>query len=270
MLKVAELELSVPGGRWLPPSAGSLLQGALMELLDSDLAASLHAPGLRPYSQYLFYRGSSLVWRVAALNEAAAQSILDPLLSERFTRITLRDKEATLTVAAKRVLYNTTYENLTDQFFLADQLPRRVILRFVTPASFRSHEKYMIYPSVEHILQNLYNRWNQFANRFSMADPDVLEHMAAHLRISGYRLEMAPFSLEGVRIPAFQGSLELSLAGPDALVRVTLLLLAYSEFAGIGIKTAIGMGGSTIAVKQRGAPLTSLLEQISAGERRQA
>lgn len=259
MLAAAELCLAAPDGRRLPSSAGSLLHGALMERLDGTLVASLHTPGLRPYSQHLWYDGEKMIWRVAALTHEATEAIINPLLSSDSTSIYLRDKQLSLTITERRLLYSSTYRELADRFFLAAHPVRRVVLRFLTPTSFKSDNAYLIYPDVRHIMQSLYNRWNAFASWYTLEDQDALQHLITHTRIIGYRLRMSPFSVEGIRIPAFQGNVELYLAGPDALARLTAMLLTYAEFAGIGIKTALGMGGSRIYVKQRG---TSSLTDI--------
>lgn len=251
MLTVAEFCLAAADGRRLPAAAGSLLHGVLMELIGSETAAALHNPGLRPYSQHLYHDNRGMVWRIAALNRPAADALIKPLLADNMTHIYLRDKQLTLTITARQLVHELTYRELADRFFLADAPLRRLSLCFVTPTSFRSDNNYMIYPTVPHIIQSLYNRWDCFADKFSLNDPEALGHMASHLHITGYRLHMAPFSLEGVRVPAFKGDLTLSIAGPNELARLAGLLLAYGEFAGIGIKTALGMGGVRVFTKPR-------------------
>ena len=245
MIKTIELTLSAPTQR-LVPSIGSTLQGVLMELVDENLATALHQPGLRPYSQYCCYRDNELIWRLTALNSTAVETILKPLLADDFCQITLKQKNLTLSISKKTVVEELSYRQFADRFFLADNPARKILLNFITPTGFRSANNYLIYPNIEHILQNLYLRYNSFAGQFSLADPDLLPQMNSYVSIKDYHLSMARFSLERVTIPAFHGNLLLSCKGPDALVRIINLFLAYSAFAGIGIKTAIGMGGTTV------------------------
>lgn len=55
-------------------SLGPYLQGALMELIDTDYASHLHRLSFNPYSQRCVKEGpSALLWRVATLNDDAYQ-----------------------------------------------------------------------------------------------------------------------------------------------------------------------------------------------------
>ena len=60
------------------------------------------------------------------------------------------------------------------------------------------------------------------------------------------------FHLEGTSIPAFMGHMEVHINGPQPLVNLIHLLLRYGEYAGVGIKTAMGMGAMRITDKGKG------------------
>lgn len=77
-------------------------------------------------------------------------------------------------------------------------------------------------------------------------DEDALEHIVSYTTIIKYHLRTKEFCLEGVRIPAFVGTITLKVGGPQMLVNLVHFLAAYAEYSGVGIKTAIGMGAVTI------------------------
>ena len=58
---------------------------------------------------------------------------------------------------------------------------------------------------------------------------------------------IGPFGVEGVKIPAYQGSLSLKLLGPQQVVNLVHMLLRFGMYSGVGIKTAMGMGAFQIA-----------------------
>ena len=61
--------------------------------------------------------------------------------------------------------------------------------------------------------------------------------------IKDYNLRMGIYSLEGVKIRGFRGQVVMQFKRNPELQRILALLSYYSEFTGLGIKTALGMGG---------------------------
>lgn len=70
----------------------------------------------------------------------------------------------------------------------------------------------------------------------------LLETIGEQVEISSYRLHSTLFSLEGVRIPAFMGTVTLRLFGNQTFRSYIHMLCDYANYSGIGIKTALGMG----------------------------
>jgi len=261
MITLTEIEIAVPAQLRLDAKSGSVLHGALIEHLDDTLATALHVPSLRPYSQHLRVNRESVRWRIGTLTPLAAEKLLEPLAAENH-EFYLRDKAAAIRLAGRQRLVHCTYRDFAHHFFAAAEPTRRIVVSFVTPTSFKVDSSYQIFPSVFHLFQSLVNRWNACAGDFNLERPGLAEDLAAYTRISDYRLRLAPFSIEGNRIPAFVGELTLTLAGAEPLTRLACMLLAYAEVCGIGIKTALGMGGVTVQAKPKGAAiLVHLLPQ---------
>ena len=69
-----EPQSSVEHLSWQPSFLGPMLQSVLMEHLDDDYAAQLHASTFNPYSQYCFVgENGEIIWRVSALTDEAAR-----------------------------------------------------------------------------------------------------------------------------------------------------------------------------------------------------
>ena len=100
-------------------------------------------------------------------------------------------------------------------------------------------------PSVRLILQNLLMHYDALYGDSGEIDEETLQYMEQNVKILSYRLHSQYFShVSGTRkIPAFMGSLTLSCQGPQPIVGLVRMLLNFGEYAGIGIKTAMGMGG---------------------------
>ena len=76
--------------------------------------------------------------------------------------------------------------------------------------------------------------------------------MAESCRIVQYNLHTEPFYIENKKIYGFAGKMRNLFHGNDSVKRVLALLFGFAPYAGVGIKTAIGMGAvqSTIIFRR--------------------
>lgn len=83
LLQTIEITLTIPTKLQLTASMGSVMQGILMENIDTQYAAYLHHQSMQPYSQYcLFDKKSHLLkWRISVLKTEASKEILLPLMN---------------------------------------------------------------------------------------------------------------------------------------------------------------------------------------------
>lgn len=240
MAKLTKLKmtLNVPEGETVSYQKSSLLQGVLMEQISEDFAAEMHLDGLKPYSQSLQLSKDSVVWCVSTLTDEAYDEIIVPLLSDNFQNFTLKHNETEIQIKKKEIITVDTRE-LIDRYYLGE-CERRVSLYFRTPTSFRQNSRYVFYPNLNLIYNSLMNRFDTFNQ--GMKSEETLQQLTDYTQITSYSLKSRMFPLEGVRIPAFTGTIGLKLHGPAQLVNLVHLLFRYGEYAGVGIKTAIGMG----------------------------
>ena len=255
MIRIWECELEGPEDFRFSPSIGSLLHGALNEVLPPGVAGEWHRQGLRPYQQHLYFdkKRNAAVWRIGAFTKQAAEELERCLAFLQAQGIWLRHKNIRFFLRQAVCVLETSYLELSERFFTADTAENWYVLQLVTPTGYKSGGEYMLYPKLEHFFYSASQRWNAFSSGMSLEDSEALAHIVQHAQVSGYRLNMTRFSLEGVFIPAFQGTVEVRLNGPEALLRVGGLLLAYLEIVGLGMKTALGMGGVRVGVRQGGS-----------------
>jgi len=244
MLMRAEIPIDVPAGTLVNASWGSLMHGAVMELLPLSVSASLHEPGVKPWAQYVAQDAAGKVtWIVSALTDEMDQALKASLLDRLPMPWNLRQKGFQITVNQPAVNERLTYAELADKHFKQDEAPRRHKLRFCTPTTFKTAGKHVLFPTSDLILNSLMQRWDAFAEGLSLGDPEVREHLGTHVQIRDYRLASSSYSVDSAWIKGFVGQLDLSVTGPEALCRVASLLLEYGRFSGVGIKSALGMGG---------------------------
>lgn len=244
MLRQFEAELYLPDGARAPASMGSILHGALMERLPGDYAAYLHTENLRPYSQSIRWDRETgrVLWRIGTLDRTAGEIIGGVL--HGIGSIHLRQKGYSIDVQNIQCIAQRSYQDIADEYFRAETAPRGAEIHFLTPTSFKQGGAYIILPESALILQSVLTRWNRFCPDIRIEEDDLVQTLAAHTRLTRYALRSAAFSVEGYSIRGFRGQIALQFTGSDMVRRILGTLLAFAPYAGIGIKTALGMGAA--------------------------
>lgn len=246
MPTATEFVLGLPEKEKIHRAMGSILQGAIMEILDSESADKLHVDGLRPYSQYLYFdKNKNLpVWRVNSLNDWAHEKISVPLTRQR--QIFLRHKNYCVNLLEHKIIAAESYADIVTKFMNEDAPTcRGVDLEFVTTTSFRRDGQYVIFPELYLIIQSLLNRWNKFAEGFFIEE-DISKVMATFCRVTEYDLRTQNFLLEHQKFLGFCGKMKIKFYGNRIVNNLLDLLSNYANYSGVGIKTALGMGAVRI------------------------
>ena len=239
-----ELVISADPSIKIVQSIGSVLHGVLMELVGTEYAGRLHESGLRPYSQYIYFDKDKkqYIWRLSAVTADAVNHILKPVLKMP-EKIFLKQKRGYLYVKERSILEETSYEALIHKFWSGDRLYTQAKLQCMGTTSFKVDKRYTIFPEAFRIYRYLLRQWNQFST-FGMLDTDsLLGNLETGVFIRDYNLRMGIYGLEGVKIRGFRGQVIMQFKRNVELQRVLALLSYYSQFTGLGIKTALGMGG---------------------------
>ncbi|HHT63048.1 MAG: CRISPR-associated endoribonuclease Cas6 [Bacillota bacterium] len=223
---------------------GSLLHGALLEMLPQETGEALHQGNLRPFSQYVVMgTQNELSWHIGLWDEEIAQSLTSVLL--HLKSIKIKHKDMNLEV----ISIEQSKESLPDffaRFFTTLEVCRRYEISFLTPCTHKRNGKYVVFPEVDLIIKSLLQRYGGFIREFSLDDSEMTEQLVLNLDIVRYSLRSAVYYLEGVKITGFMGKITIQIRGPEQLARLAGALLSFGEYAGLGAKTALGMGGVSV------------------------
>ena len=224
-------------------SIGSVLHGVLMELVGTDYAGQLHEAGLRPYSQYVYFDKdrNQYIWRLSAVTADAVNRIVRPML-DMPEKIFLKQKRGYLYIKDRTILEETSYKALIHKFWNGD-VYSQTKLQCMSTTSFKVDKQYTIFPEAFRIYRYLLRQWNQFSAFGAMDTDSLLGGLESGVFIRDYNLRMGVYALEGVKIRGFRGQVVMQFKRNAELQRVLALLSYYSQFTGLGIKTALGMGG---------------------------
>ena len=251
MLTLAETELHLPEGILLNQSFGSVFHGALISELDREWAEKMHEQQVHPYSQYLLVKEGKPYWRLAALTEEVFCHILQPMM--RKGSLFLEQKGYEVGLGDFHMVKQDSFQGLEERFWTGTDKVHHIDMEFLTSASFKKNGEYMIFPELPLVFNNLIRKWNVYSDSMVLGEERLGNKLAESMCITDYRLHTHPFSVEGRRIRAFRGSIRLGLFKDDITCRMASMLAAFADYAGIGIKTAMGMGAvhSDIAYYQK-------------------
>lgn len=220
----------------LYPDSAYRLYAYLLEQLPPEEAQWLHEVGNRGISQYLQYQKTAGVylWTVNILVDEI-EKILRPILGA-LDQVFIEQQAFSISRKESRWI---PMEALLAHGITAN----RSTICFCAPTAFKQSGRYTIFPQERLILQSLILRWNETFPACPLEDQDAFDALLAGIHIVDYQLRTTRFLLKGVRIPGFTGScvIEAKLAPP--LLELWNTLLSFASYAGIGIKTGIGMGG---------------------------
>lgn len=132
------------------------------------------------------------------------------------------------------------WPDLAGRALLAVSRAVPVRVHFRTPTTFHSLGRTLPLPVPQLVFGSLLQRWQQWSSiDLGLAAGEVVEK---HTAIARHRLRGDVLQLEG-RQPAFSGWADFTLVRPPAGYAGLLALLAlFGEYAGVGQKTAMGLG----------------------------
>lgn len=222
------------------PEWGYRLYAALLAEAPDSFGAGVHQDAVTPLSQFLTVGSDAVIWTVNLLGGESEESL--SALLDRQDALYLKKDRVRLTVTDRR---RDTIRDVDGLFARAAGKSGCHLLQFQTAAAFKSQGQYLNLPTARLIVQSLLKKWNGCFPECPIEDEDGqgMEALAAGLRCRRFQLRDRMYYLKGSSIPGFVGELTLEnrLSGFHRELADALLL--FSGYSGVGIKTALGMGG---------------------------
>ena len=207
----------------------------------------MHLQGEHPIAHSLYFspEKQSLIWTVNLLNDAARQ-VISPVL-ESAKEIPLH--ELALPVSEVHVSSAVSAAEIIRAGRSCSE--NRAKLIFQSPCAFKQSGRYTIFPQETLLLQSLIAHWNAAFPEYALIDSDALQALQQGLHIVDYNLHTTRYLLKETRIPSFLGNVTVEAHLAPPLLELWNTLLSFAPYGGIGIKTTLGMGGTTTAFQKR-------------------
>lgn len=242
-----KLTLRDEAGRRLLPEYAYALYSDLMESIPQEYAQRLHEEAeMRPVSHFLVPdrnqpgRGGFFL----SLYEEEALDAFAPVLLHK-TQFELHKYGCRLNV--ERMERETIdLDEMTHRCFDLAEPPTSYVLHFLSPAAFRSQEEYVLYPTAELILKSAMSRFQLLGSGMDAVDQNALEQMAKRARITDYTLYSRRYRVKDTTVYGFTGWVRMTIRGTLPLRQLFRLYMTALPCTGLGLKTAMGMGGCSV------------------------
>lgn len=228
----------------------SILHGIIMEIIPSDYAEFLHNQKILPYSINITNYNNKLLWTINTLNLEAYEIIINSF--QNITEIYMKQKRKKIKVSFIN-LTTTTYEELIqNNYYNNTKIKKEYTIYIQTPLAFKSFNNYIILPNLKLFFQSIMRRFDYFSNTNKIYDSNTLKYLEENIRIRKYKIKSSIMYLHKYKVPGLLGEITININNNSNLIINNLLnlLLSYSEYSGIGIKTALGMGSISLTKPQ--------------------
>lgn len=239
MISGYEFIVKSADGAFIPYECAYRLYSWLLSSLPEEAGDFLHQQGEHPVSQYLCPRreGGTAVWHISLLNDTAHELFSGILESAE----TIELHGSTLSICERSHKQPVSPSELIRSGRSGGS--SRVVLQLMTPTAFKQSGRYTIFPQEKLIVQSLVRSWSVFCPEYPLDDPDAMQMLTDGLHISDYSLHSARYRMKNAAVPGFAGRMTISPHLSVPMLELWNTLLAWSEYAGLGIKTTLGMGG---------------------------
>ncbi len=147
----------------------------------------------------------------------------------------------------------TSYEELYATSVANEPEPiHRFDLQFISPTAFAQNRIHLPLPIPSLMFRSWLERWNHFAPVYLGAD-ELIAYLENAVAIKSHQIKTRSHQLQRGYITGFIGEvkLQVSFRIEPLLANVANLLIQYSQYAGTGIKTRLGMGSTNVNLDTR-------------------
>lgn len=233
---LAKIEMEIEGNG-LDVNMSSLFHGYLMNSIDSNYVDYLHYNETHPYTSCIYkdMESGKIFWKITTFNKNAYEMLIKYFLENDIKNIYLKKKG--IEVFVKSVsMTKTSFEEL----FLNSEKKNKI--HFLTPTTHKLNGELQMFPNISTLLLGVINKVNQHSDTTKLEDEDVIIDFLEKVYIDEYYLRTKYFFLEKIKIKGFIGNVKIK-SKDEVFCQLLNFLLQVSEYTGLGVKTALGMGG---------------------------
>lgn len=245
MLKNYEIILQSQNKNKMISSYAYYLYAALLEECSDEFAERLHENEFTPISQFVKVINKKIIWNITLFSYAIEE--IDQIINKK-KQWYIKKEDVIVRVVEIHQSEQIEVETLFAMARKYSHQGNKRKLDFETATAFKSGGKYQNLPNMKFIVQSLVQKWNGAFPTCPIDDEDGegVETIISGLYISEYKLRTKDYRLKRQNIRGFQGYIVVENELSEFHKELAEVLLIFAQYSGIGIKTALGMGGVSI------------------------
>ncbi|MDR2903425.1 MAG: CRISPR system precrRNA processing endoribonuclease RAMP protein Cas6 [Clostridiales bacterium] len=206
----------------------------LMTHINADDSKKLHTSDeIRPFSLFIRVQEQNIVLRLSLLNDEV-MPLLEATRKARAFEISGLEKSLPIIGRIEKPAIALNQ--------LRRPAPKEFAVILASPASYRHNGKESNLYALEPLLQTVAAKLRAFEG-VDIPNEEVAE-LCDQVTYARYKLRTSEYKIKpGIVRPSFEGELYLRPEGTPVQREKMALLLRYAAYAGVGAKTALGMGG---------------------------
>ncbi len=211
------------------------IHGFLLTNINTEISAKLHSFGeVRPYSLFTMSGKTQDLLRINILNEYAYEFINYIKSINSFFIKGLKEPLKILDIFETKVNFNELETELKTDFKIV----------FCSTTTYKKDNVYSNWFDLSRLSNSIIKKLELFEN--IVVDKSILYGDSSYYRVLGYELSSSYFKLANVNVAGMIGGIKIRLNCDNENLKLLNLILNYSQYSGMGAKTAMGMGGVII------------------------
>jgi len=237
MLKQVDLVLKKRDTGNLYASLPVKLNACLMNMADPFLANELHNRNIQPYSLFTYEMDNGIIFRLSMLHEQTAPLINACLNTKVF--------DVTGIPGGLEVVKTILYPEISIRDMQTAPPARAFHIQFASVTTYKREKTYKNWFALHPLLVSVSLKLKAFEG-IELTE-ELLESAPCKTEILDYRLASQTFNIKrGHKIDGFIGEITISNSADPEQASALSLMLRYACYAGLGAKTALGMGGVVV------------------------
>lgn len=215
-----------------------------MDFFGDDISNKLHENTLKPISIFTYKNMNNDEYVVninITADEHFCNEIANKILSIESYDINALNESFKV---KEKIMYSSITEDEYAKKYLYSINDRNLRqINILTTTTFKQGDEYALFPEIHLILNSAINKWNNFSEKYQITDKQVIEEINNSCKIISYDLKTSTYIIKGSRIDGFKGTIRIAINSNNTIKGLIFMILDFLNYSGIGIKTALGMGG---------------------------
>ena len=236
MIERLNVQLSNADTSMVNSRLGVKIHGYLMSNIDTEYSRRLHEMGVNPFSLFIVPNEKGYMLKISTLSDEARQiteflNNADEIIVKGSNSLKIIEKKY-----EKRILYDDYIRDI-----------KKYRLNICTPAVCKKNGSLYFGTDILQYFKSVMIKLNEFED-LNITENDITAAFET-MSITDYNFCSRKYVVEPKSFKGMVGNIDFTIKKENEASQLLRMMLNYASYAGIGSRTALGMGGCRIEMK---------------------